>query len=515
MKTLNASIEAVRSLVILGSVLALMFGFERCSDDNSVNPGHVTFQTNSTLGDILVDGKGKTLYIFSKDVAGQSQCTGGCLTQWPVYFAEDITPGAGIDAADFSTITRSDGQQQTAFQGWPLYYYSGDNASGDTNGEAIGNLWFVAKPGGYSIMIGNGQLVGKDGKSYTSDYAEGTGSTEYFVDGNGRTLYMFSKDFNDVNKFSNGEATHDAIWPVFYSEIDALPSTLNSEDFGEIGVFGNDQVTYKGHPLYYFGEDANRGETKGVSMGLSNGVPTWPVVNSNTTAAAEQPTVMLSANGYLTDNLGRSLYFFAKDITGVTACTGDCLNTWPIFNADHITLPAGSTLNADDFAFIGDGDTRQTTYNGRPLYYFSETHDGVIQAAGLTGGDGFATVWFIARPDYSLMVAHNGTTRYLTDANGRTLYLHSPDQNGVNTFSTGVAAHDDNWPLFFAELNDMSKLPAGMSADDFGSITVFDHSQLTYRGWPMYYFVQDVEKGDAKGVSDIWPLATSATTVAP
>jgi predicted lipoprotein with Yx(FWY)xxD motif len=503
-----------RLFIAICCVLAMSLEFTGCSDDPT-NPGLVAVKTNSTLGDFLTDGNGKTLYIFSNDVSGQSLCTGNCLADWPVYYASNLKPSVGVDAADFATITRTDGKQQTTYKGWPLYYFAGDHASGDVSGEAVGNIWFVAKPGGYSLMLGNGQLVGKDGKSYTSTYTEGTGATEYLVDANGRTLYMFSKDFNGVNKFTNGDATHNAIWPIFYTEVETLPSTLSKDDFGEISVFGNDQLTYKGHPLYYFGEDANAGETKGVSQGLTNGVPTWPVLNAQTAVAPGQPTVVTATAGFLTDNLGRSLYYFAKDITGIAVCTGDCQKTWPIFNADHILLASGSTLNASDFAFIGDGATRQTTYKGRPLYYYSKTNDGVIQAAGLTDGDGIGTVWFLARPDYALMVGHNGTTRYLTDAAGRTLYLHSPDKNGVNNFSTGVADHDANWPNFFVTINGTTKLPAGMTASDFGAITVFGNSQLTYRGWPMYYFKQDVAKGDAKGVSATWPMATSATTVAP
>ena len=169
------------------AVLLLSLGFFSCSDDDSTNIGLVSLQSNSTLGDILVDGNGRTLYFFTKDVSGESLCTGGCLNDWPVYYAPDLQPGPGIDLSDFTTITRSDGASQTAYKGWPLYYYAPD-AVGDTNGEAVGNVWFVAKPN-YSIMLANAQLVGKDGKNYTSTYQEGVGETQYFVDAHGRTIY--------------------------------------------------------------------------------------------------------------------------------------------------------------------------------------------------------------------------------------------------------------------------------------------------------------------------------------
>jgi predicted lipoprotein with Yx(FWY)xxD motif len=520
MEKINLKINSVvRTITIIISVVLLMIGFlglQSCSeDDPGVNIGEVKLQSNASLGEFLVDGNGMTLYVFSDDVTGQSECFDGCLAAWPLYYAPDLKPAAGLSAADFGTITRTDGSQQTTYKGWPLYYYIDDEKAGDVNGEALGNIWFVAKPQGYSIMIGNNQLVGNNGKSYKNDYTEGTGLTQYFVDAEGRTLYMFAKDYKDANKFSNGDAAHDAVWPVFYTDIDALPSSLDVDDFGSIEVFGQDQLTYKGHPLYYFGQDANPGDTKGVSQGLVGNVPNWPVVNAEVDAALEEPTIKISANGLMTDKLGRTLYFFARDVMGTSACSGGCLTRWPFFNAGEIVLAAGSGLTAADFAVVGTGPTTQTTYKGRPLYYYAPANDGVIEAAGATGGDGFGTVWFVARTDYSLMIAHDGTTRYITDAAGRTLYLHSPDTHSVNTFSNGDATHDANWPNFNVTINATSKLPAGMTADDFGSITVFGNAQITYRGWPMYYFIQDVAKGDKKGVNATWPLATSGTTVAP
>lgn len=516
-------------------IIAVALGFSRCSDDeDSVNIGKVTLNTNSTLGDILVDGNGKTLYFFTKDVNGQSACTGGCLTDWPVYYAPNLVPGTGIDAADFGTITRSDAAMQTTYKGWPLYYYKDDNAAGDVTGEAVGNVWFVAKPD-YSLMLASAQLVGKDGKSYTSAYVEGTGATEYLVDVAGRTLYAFNKDFNNINKFTKSDFSNNAVWPIFHTDISKLPSILNVADFAEIDVFGQPQLTYKGHPLYYFGEDGNPGENKGVS------VPTpgvWPIVNTQTTTAPEQPTVMLTTHAtlgsVLTDNAGRTLYFFARDTKGISSCAGACLTRWPLFNPGEIVLPVGSTLVATDFASIGDGATKQLTYKGRPLYYFSANNDGTVETTGEAGGDNFGTIWFVARPDYSLMVASaqligldgknytsayaegTGVTRYLTDAAGRTLYTFANDTKDTNNFTNDTFSNDPFWPIFDTTI---TLLPAGMNTADFGKITVHGRSQLTYKGWPVYYFGQDAAKGDNKGVSvptpGVWPVITSATVDAP
>ncbi|HKZ37736.1 MAG TPA: hypothetical protein VJ184_08810 [Chryseolinea sp.] len=505
-----------------------------CSDDDPVNVGIITLQNSSTLGDFLVDGNGKTLYFFTKDVGGQSQCTGSCLTDWPVYYAPDLQPGSGIDPVDFTTFTRSDGTNQTAYKGWPLYYFNGDNASGETNGEAVGNVWFVAKTN-YSIMLADAQLIGKDGKNYTNTYQEGVGETQYFVDSEGNTLYTFVKDYKNINKFTAPDLSNNGFWPIFYVDIDALPSTLNASDFGEIDVYGNPQLTYKGNPLYYFGEDANRGENKGVS------VPTpgiWPVATPQTTVAPEQPTVMLkndpALGNILTDNQGRTLYFFARETKGTSACVGDCLKRWPIFYVEALVLPTGDPLLEADFGTIGDGASKQRTYKGRPLYYYSPTNDTVIEPAGQTAGNAFGNVWYVAKPDYSLMVASaqlvgldgknytnayvegNGNTRYFTDAAGRTLYLFTNDKKSTNTFTTANFSNDAAWPIFHVTID---RLPTGMNAADFSEINVHGRMQLTYKGWPIYYFGQDTNKGDNKGVSvpvpGKWPVINGDTAEAP
>ena len=74
-------------------------------------------------------------------------------------------------------------------------------AAGQTGGNGIRNVWYVAKPD-YSLMVASAQLVGLDGKNYTSAYVEGTGNTRYFTDAAGRTLYIFTNDKKDTNTFT-------------------------------------------------------------------------------------------------------------------------------------------------------------------------------------------------------------------------------------------------------------------------------------------------------------------------
>jgi predicted lipoprotein with Yx(FWY)xxD motif len=98
--------------------------------------------TKTPLGDILTDDKGRTLYIFLKDTANTSACTGACLNTWPRYAPAAVTAGAGVDASKLGTIT-VDGVKQATIGGLPLYYFAGDTAAGDTKGQGTGGNWYV------------------------------------------------------------------------------------------------------------------------------------------------------------------------------------------------------------------------------------------------------------------------------------------------------------------------------------------------------------------------------------
>lgn len=519
-------------------LMAILF-FAGCSSDDdagNVTPEeteNVMLSNNSTLGNILVDSEGMTLYFFTRDVSGESKCeAGNCLTNWPVFLVEDVDPGTGLDAADFATITRGDGERQTTYKGWPLYYFANDAQPGDTNGEGVSNVWFVAKPD-YSIMLANEQLVGNDGKNYTDEYVEGEAITQYFVDAEGRTLYVFLPDSRNQNNYTNPDFSNDDVWPIFHTEISSLPDILDAADFGEIDVFGRTQLTYRGWPLYYFGQDEARGDNKGVSV-PSPGV--WPIVNTETPeaeeAVAEEENVNIEDNAtlgnILVDAEGITLYYFSKDVNGDAMCADGCLANWPAFYAEEITPGAG--LDAADFEnIVREDGANQTTYKGWPLYYFAGDGE-----AGDTNGEGLSDIWFVAKPDYSIMLANaqlvgndgknytsayaegDGMTPYFVDAEGRTLYAFTNDGNNNNNFTNEDLSNNAAWPIFYV---DIASLPSTVDPADFEVIDVFGSQQLTYKGWPLYYFGQDAERGENKGVSvpspGVWPIVNTSTTVAP
>ncbi len=136
----------------------------------------------------------------------------------------------------------------------------------------------------------------------------------------------------------------------------------------------------------------------------------------------------------ITDGSGNTLYFFSLDANGSSACTAGCLAVWPVvYNASPTFGPG---LGAGDFASISRPDgSKQTTYKGWPLYTYAGD-----ATAGNINGDGIEGVWFVAKPDYTVMLAvtqlvgndglnydstykvGTGGTLYMTDDRGVTLY---------------------------------------------------------------------------------------------
>ena len=122
----------------------------------STGSGPATVKTsNSSAGTILVDGSGRTLYLFMKDTTNQSACSGACVSAWPVDQSNGTPQAAsGVKASLLGTIKRGDGTTQVTYNGHPLYYYSGDSQAGQLNGQglnAFGALWYVVAPSGERV----------------------------------------------------------------------------------------------------------------------------------------------------------------------------------------------------------------------------------------------------------------------------------------------------------------------------------------------------------------------------
>jgi len=106
----------------------------------------------TSLGDVVVDVDGLTLYILTSDTASQSTCGGGCASTWPPLLAHgEVVPGASLASSLIGTIVRDDGTTQVSYGGHPLYHYSGDHAPGDVKGQGRGGVWFALDPAGEII----------------------------------------------------------------------------------------------------------------------------------------------------------------------------------------------------------------------------------------------------------------------------------------------------------------------------------------------------------------------------
>jgi predicted lipoprotein with Yx(FWY)xxD motif len=118
-------------------------------------PATVAVASNSKLGQILVDGAGRTLYLFAADTGSASTCYGSCAQYWPPLLTTGAPQaGTGANASLLSTTQRTDGTTEVTYSGHPLYYVVTDHNPGDATGQKVNNfgaLWFAVGPDGKQI----------------------------------------------------------------------------------------------------------------------------------------------------------------------------------------------------------------------------------------------------------------------------------------------------------------------------------------------------------------------------
>lgn len=109
----------------------------------------------SKLGRILVDSRGRTLYLFEKDARGRSACAGTCAGYWPPLLTRaEPTAGHNTKRALLGVIRRSNGTRQVTYAGHPLYRFVQDTRAGQTNGQGLRDFeagWYVLSPAGTKI----------------------------------------------------------------------------------------------------------------------------------------------------------------------------------------------------------------------------------------------------------------------------------------------------------------------------------------------------------------------------
>jgi predicted lipoprotein with Yx(FWY)xxD motif len=108
----------------------------------------ITLAASASLGSHLAAANGMTLYTYSPDKPGVSNCTGQCAANWPPYTMPAGTTLVGATGINgqLATITRADGSTQLTYNGAPVYFYIKDAKPGDTVGQGVGGVWYVVKP---------------------------------------------------------------------------------------------------------------------------------------------------------------------------------------------------------------------------------------------------------------------------------------------------------------------------------------------------------------------------------
>ena len=158
--------NGIRTTAILGTLVLVLAA---CGGDDGTTGGGGDTETpeeteapaeatvaveDSDLGQIVEDGAdGTTLYVFLVDEGTESTCYDDCETNWPPLTVDgEPVAGEGIDQSLLGTTERTDGSIQVTLDGHPLYYFAGDETPDDTNGQGVGDVWYLVSPSGEAIQ---------------------------------------------------------------------------------------------------------------------------------------------------------------------------------------------------------------------------------------------------------------------------------------------------------------------------------------------------------------------------
>lgn len=324
---------------------------------------------NEELGPYLTDAAGMSLYTFAFDVPGTSNCYDGCAAAWPPLLVEggaELSASEGIPG-ELNSTERDDGTVQVTYGGWPLYYWARDEAPGDTKGHNVNNVWAVAYPSTHVFLGGNDELG------------------RFLVGPEGMTLYRFNPDQPDVSNCTGQCADN---WPPFTLPDGEIPRG-NAGLVGELNTAAREdgtlQVTYQGMPLYYWAADQTPGDATGHEVG-----DVWFVGRPLTVALGESEEL----GAFLVGANRMTLYLFTVDEENISNCYEQCADNWPPLLVQEGEVPVpGNGVTGELNVTARDDGTIQVTYNGQPLYFWS--NDG---NPGDTTGHGVGDVWFVVEP---------------------------------------------------------------------------------------------------------------------
>ena len=145
----------VAAVLSAAALIAAIFNDTSSAAPQKVPKGALVSLRKTTLGKVLVDARGHTLYLFEKDKKGTSSCYGACATYWPAAITPaKPRPGTGVRASLLGVTKRTDGRRQVTYAGHPLYTFIADKKAGQTTGEGLsdfGATWDAVASNGHSI----------------------------------------------------------------------------------------------------------------------------------------------------------------------------------------------------------------------------------------------------------------------------------------------------------------------------------------------------------------------------
>lgn len=145
--------SGIRAVLVAAGLVTLAACGSPTSSSSASASAAVLKTANTSLGQIVVDAQGRTVYFYDKDTAnsGRSACSGSCIGLWPAVTTTSDSPTVDGVSGTVGTITRDDGSKQLTIDGLPVYRFSGDTKAGDTTGQAYQNIWWVVSPSGAKV----------------------------------------------------------------------------------------------------------------------------------------------------------------------------------------------------------------------------------------------------------------------------------------------------------------------------------------------------------------------------
>jgi predicted lipoprotein with Yx(FWY)xxD motif len=158
----------IAAAALTGAVLvAAAFGATSSASSAQPSKGALVALGKTSLGRVLVDARGRTLYLFEKDTHGRSACYGVCASYWPPLLSPaKPRPGRGVRASLLGVTRRTDGKRQVTYAGHPLYYFFGDKRAAQTTGEGLtdfGAAWDVVSATGRAVELTTSAAGGTGG----------------------------------------------------------------------------------------------------------------------------------------------------------------------------------------------------------------------------------------------------------------------------------------------------------------------------------------------------------------